>query len=515
MGTYILRRLLLMFPTLIGMTLLVFVLIAASPGGIGAALNVSGGGQMESGTSKAQQQAYLEDRYGLDAPIIVQYFRWLGRVSPVKFGQRDLVSPTGEVIRSPRPIDAPMHWDVFIDSLPEPEAPETEFSFDADATDDQKSRVYRRASQGYTRVRAEYVLARAGYEQAAGEALRALGLERFVNRDGTMKSGTPESAIRAVREDTEQGPAVRAAFDEAIARYADAIDGRLELKQVFDARPFEAAGIPILPNTLSLAAPDLGMSFARGRPVLTLISDALPNTLLLNLMAIPIIYFVAIPSGMLAATRRGGLFDVLSGGLYVALWSIPIVWACVLMLGFLANKETGLGWFPVTGLNSIAGEQMTWLPSTAPDGSFVRGFVLDTLWHMCLPVAALVYAGFAVLSKQTRAAMLDNFNADYVRTAKAKGVKSSDIVLRHVFRNSLLPIITMFVSIFPAMLGGSVVVERVFSVPGMGNLVIDAIFLRDREVLLANALIIGLVNMLALLLADVLYALADPRVSYD
>ncbi len=515
MGTYILRRLLLMVPTLIGMTLLVFVLIAASPGGIGAALNVSGGGQMEAGTSKAQQQAYLEDRYGLDAPIVVQYVRWLGRVSPVKFGRRDLVSPTGEVIRSPRPIDPPMHWREFGGALPEVEQAETAFAFDPGATGEDKSRAYRRASQGYTRVRAEYVLARAGYEQTVGEALRAIGLDRHVNRDGTMKPGTPGSAVRAVLDDAEQGPIAEAAFDDAIARYADAIEGRRELKAVFDARPFPPAGVPILPNTLSLAAPDLGMSFARGRPVLTLITDALPNTLLLNLMAIPIIYFIAVPSGMLAATRRGGLFDVLSGGLYVALWSIPIVWACVLMLGFLANKETGLGWFPVTGLNSIEGEGMTWLPSTAPDGTFVRGFVLDTLWHMCLPVAALVYAGFAVLSKQTRAAMLDNFNADYVRTAKAKGVRSRDIVLRHVFRNSLLPIITMFVSIFPAMLGGSVVVERVFSVPGMGNLVIEAIFLRDREVLLANALIIGLVNMLALLLADVLYALADPRVSYD
>ncbi|MEM9374358.1 MAG: ABC transporter permease [Planctomycetota bacterium] len=515
MGTYILRRLLLMVPTVIGMTLLVFLLVAASPGGIGAALNVSGGGQMESGTSKAQQQAYLEDRYGLDAPVVVQYLRWLGRVSPVKFGQRDLVAPTGEVIRSPRPIEPPMHWESFVDALPSVSTPPEPFVFPSDVTDEDRSRAYRRASQGYTRVRAEYVLARAGYEQAIGEGLRAVGLDRHANRDGTMKGGTPASAVRAVLDDPEQGELARAAFGEAIEWYEEVIEERRALKAVFDARPFPPAGFPLIPGVVSVATPDLGMSFARGRPVSTLIGDALPKTLLLNFMAIPIIYFIAVPSGMLAATRRGGLFDVLSGGLYVALWSIPIVWACVLMLGFLANKETGLGWFPVTGLNSIEGERMTWLPDRASDGTFVRGFVLDTLWHMCLPVAALVYAGFAVLSKQTRAAMLDNFNADYVRTAKAKGVRSRDVVLRHVFRNSLLPIITMFVSIFPAMLGGSVVVERVFSVPGMGNLVIDAIFLRDREVLLANALIIGLVNMLALLLADVLYALADPRVSYD
>ncbi|HYE03601.1 MAG TPA: ABC transporter permease, partial [Phycisphaerales bacterium] len=123
--------------------------------------------------------------------------------------------------------------------------------------------------------------------------------------------------------------------------------------------------------------------------------------------------------------------------------------------------------------------------------------------------------GFAILSKQTRAAMLDNFNQDYVRTAKAKGVPGRDIVLRHVFRNSLLPLITMFATIFPAMLSGSVVVEKIFTVPGMGSLILDGINLRDRELVLANVLMIATVNLLALLLADILYALADPRITYD
>src|SRR5690606_26526427 len=107
--------------------------------------------------------------------------------------------------------------------------------------------------------------------------------------------------------------------------------------------------------------------------------------------------------------------------------------------------------------------------SRGPDGGWLPGYILDTLWHICLPVLCLVYTGFAVLSKQTRAAMLDNFNADYVRTAKAKGVSAKDVIFRHVFRNSLLPLITLFVAIFPAMLSGSVIIEKIFSVPGMGN----------------------------------------------
>jgi len=137
------------------------------------------------------------------------------------------------------------------------------------------------------------------------------------------------------------------------------------------------------------------------------------------------------------------------------------------------------------------------------------------VWHIALPVLCLTYGSFAILSKQTRASMLDNLSADYVRTAKAKGVARNDVVVRHVFRNSLLPLITMFVGIFPAMLGGSVVVERIFSVPGMGSLILDAISNNDRDLILADTLMIAAVNVFALLLADILYAVADPRVSYE
>jgi peptide/nickel transport system permease protein len=168
----------------------------------------------------------------------------------------------------------------------------------------------------------------------------------------------------------------------------------------------------------------------------------------------------------------------------------------------------------VTGLHDSAAGTFRMLPSSGP-GGFEPGYLLDMLWHLCLPVTCLVYGSFAVLSKQTRAAMLDNFNADYVRTAKAKGVAGKDIVLRHVFRNSLLPLITLFVTIFPAMLSGSIIIERIFSIPGMGSLAIEAINLRDREVILANTLMIAAVNLLALLVADILYALADPRISYE
>lgn len=508
MGTYLLRRLLLLIPTVIGMTFLIFMLIASAKGGIGAALEMSGGAGQAKGESAALRRAQLEDRYGLDSPVVVQYLRWLGRISPVKFGTRDQLSDVGEVFRMPRDMKTPPLWQWFVDELPEG-APSAQVPA-PDAPKDEKQSAYRQASNDFAAARLAHVRARTDFELAAGELLRATGHRDAVEKDGSL------IIPLAHRVDPDRTHALWSGLQEKAQRMLDTYEHTLSQRNTllasFKTKPFPEAGVPIIPGVISLGAPDLGMSFSRSQPVSKLIKTALPVTLLINLLAFPIIYLIAVPSGILAATHRGSWLDVASGGLFVALWSIPVVWAGVLAIGFLADKQY-LGWFPVSGLHDNNASDMLLLPSWNKAG-FQRGYLLDMLWHIALPVACLVYGGFAILSKQTRAAMLENFTMDYVRTAKAKGVDGRTIVMRHVFRNSLLPVITMFVTVFPATLAGSVVIERIFSIPGMGSMIIDAIFLRDTEILLSNSLIIGIVNIAALLLADILYAMADPRITY-
>lgn len=510
MGTYIARRLLLMIPTLLGITLIVFLIVAAAPGGIGASLTVAGG-QMDP-TSAALRQAELEDRYGLDDPILVQYGRWLRQISPVKFGRRALVDSAGNVLSVPRLPKPPILWDWFADDLDEGIPKADPIVWEAGATAEDKAQVYREQAQVFARARIRATGSRRLANDALARYARAAKIPGAVATDGKVR----EVPLRLSERDETlpEWKEAEAAAAEAIAAYRDAVRERAELIAVFDAKPFPEAGVPIIPGAISLAAPDLGRSFSKSRPVIELIGDALPVTLLLNFIAVPIIYLVAVPSGMLAAVRQGSVIDVASGGLYVALWSFPIPLAGVLAVGYLASDDA-LGWFPAAGMHSAAAEDWPFLPGRDAHGNWTAGYLLDMFWHLCLPIACLVYGGFAVLSKQTRAAMLDNFNADYVRTAKAKGVPYKDVIFRHVFRNSLLPLITIFVGIFPTMLAGSVVVEKIFSVPGMGRLVLDAIYLRDRELVLATTLIIAGVNLLALLLADILYALADPRISYE
>ena len=161
-------------------------------------------------------------------------------------------------------------------------------------------------------------------------------------------------------------------------------------------------------------------------------------------------------------------------------------------------------WFPPAGLSSNYADQLPFFP-----------WLVDRLWHLVLPVLCLTYTGFAYLTKQTKAAMLDNLQADYVRTARAKGLSEATVICKHVFRNSIIPLITIMATLLPAMLGGSVIIEKIFSIPGMGLLAFEAVTSRDYNMVMAIATMAGVLNLVGLLLADIAYAIADPRISFD
>lgn len=264
---------------------------------------------------------------------------------------------------------------------------------------------------------------------------------------------------------------------------------------------------------LGLKWPDLGASFIHNRPVSTLIAEALPITVLLNLLSIPVIYILALVCGVYAARHRGKVFDKLSGLLMIGLWSVPIIWAGVLLQGYLANDKY-LSWFPVSGLHDLRADEMHFLPRWT-DSGFYPGWLLDSMWRLVLPVICLSYMNVAFVGKLARGAVLENLNADYVRTARAKGLSRKDVLWRHAFRNSLLPLITVAAFVVPGLLAGSIVVEYIFGINGMGKLMIESIELKDREVVMAVTLIAGFLSMAAFLVADLMYAVADPRVAYE
>jgi ABC-type dipeptide/oligopeptide/nickel transport system permease component len=258
--------------------------------------------------------------------------------------------------------------------------------------------------------------------------------------------------------------------------------------------------------------PDLGESWQRHRPVADLIGEALPITLLLECSSLPLVNLIALTTGIAAARARGKFVDVGLGTLLVAIYSMPEIWIGVLMIGFLTNRQY-FHWFPTNGLHDITSDAMLFLPSFGP-GGFQRGWLLDTGWHLILPVVCLSYTSVAYLSRLTRGSMLETLNQDFIRTARAKGSPESVVTYRHALRNCLLPLITITASNLPAILSGAVVIEKIFGLPGMGLLFADSALETDRELLMALTLLFAALLMVSFLIADIAYAIADPRVSY-
>ena len=248
---------------------------------------------------------------------------------------------------------------------------------------------------------------------------------------------------------------------------------------------------------------DFGDSIKHHRPVIDLIRERLPITITLNLISIAIIYLISIPLGIFTAVRQGKFSDKVSSVILFMLWSLPSMWVGQMLIGYFCGP-TFKNWFPPAGLSSNFADALPFFP-----------WLGDRLWHLVLPVICLSYSGFAYLTKQVRAGMLDNLRSDYIRTARAKGLDNWTVTFRHAFRNSVIPIITIMASLLPAMIGGSVIIESIFSIPGMGRLAFEAITTRDYNVVMAVATTAGFLDIVGLLLADIAYAIADPRISFE
>ena len=267
--------------------------------------------------------------------------------------------------------------------------------------------------------------------------------------------------------------------------------------------------------TFGFKTPDLGESQSRHRPVTALMMEALPITLLLQLISLPLFYGVGIWTGIRSARSRGKMVDIGLGVILLALFSMPEIWVGVLLIGFLTNQADYpmLAWFPSNGLHDVRAGSMLFLPHVI-NGVFQRGWLLDMIWHLFLPVLCMVYGHFAYLSRLQRGVMIDSLSQDYVRTARAKGLSEKVVIYRHAFRNSMISLITVAASILPALISGSIVVEYIFGIAGMGRLMVEAVQSRDRELLLSLLLVVGALQLFGHFFADLAYAVADPRVSY-
>lgn len=236
-----------------------------------------------------------------------------------------------------------------------------------------------------------------------------------------------------------------------------------------------------------------------GRPVTAMILERLPVTVTLNILAILLSAAIAIPAGVAAAVRPDGWFDRGSTAVMFLLYSLPVMWvALVLQALFCAGGVWPL--FPLKGLAPYDGELSTW-------EALGRALYYDTL-----PVIALSYAGLAGLARYTRSGMLEVLHHDYIRTARAKGVSEGSVIWVHAFRNTLITLITLFAGLLPGLAAGSIIVEHIFNIPGMGTLSLLALSSRDYPLQMALFAFTGFLTLAGLLLADLCYTWADPRI---
>jgi peptide/nickel transport system permease protein len=435
MLTYLLRRILLFIPTLLGATFLVVMIMDLAPIDVVESLLPPSGEQNPA--VREEREAYLNARYGLDASGPEKWLRWVNNVSPIGL----------------------QTWDY--------EAPEV---------------VEQRALRRTFRSEAEPVI------------------------EAEVRNANPE--LVALSQDVEADPDARVAARQSLREQIKSRLDELEEEQGF----YPMSG-DIRWDRLPVKAPDLGNSIRQSRPNWQIIREALPITLLLQLISLPTAVAISLITGIWSAKNRGGWQDWGTGGLLLALFSIPTIWVGVMAIGYLANDQY-VNWFPTGGVQDIRSESFGFFPGYVGD-EFQRGYLLDSLWHLALPVICLTYAQFAYLSKLTRGSMLEVLNSDYIRTARAKGLAAHVVLLRHGFRTALIPVITFLAALLPVIITGSIVIETIFGINGMGRLVIESLKNNDIELFLTVTLFTIVLKLGAYLLADIAYVLADPRVSYS
>lgn len=271
------------------------------------------------------------------------------------------------------------------------------------------------------------------------------------------------------------------------------------------------ANLPLIRHNLGLDKPvpvryiiwlknllkgDFGTSFFSGRPVLSVLLQALPNTIILSVAAMLLSVLVAIPAGIISAVKKGKAVDYFFSVLSYIGISIPSFWFSLMLLLLFGAK---LHWLPIGGMRE----------------NYDHFDLVDRLRHLVIPAVVLGMGGMSTYMRFMRGAMLEVINQDFVRTARSKGLSERVVILKHVLRNALLPLITLLGFMIPDLIGGAAIVESVVSWPGVGRIIIDANFKRDYPILMGDLVFIAVLVVIGSLVADVLYGVADPRIKYN
>lgn len=464
---YIFKRLLIFIPTLFVISLFTFILSVSVPGDPVEQILGGGGSAAEMGQSSsklASERAYIDKRkeLGLDLPV---FYVSLSNVAtpdtlhrihrkPHKANLEDLIQLYGNWPAIESYYHAVSDLDLAIADLPSD-------SLSADAKIGMRDEVF--------------VLLNESNPNAID-----VSFQKMTNH---MKASPSMQFI------SKEYEAVQASYQEVLSTATS-------YKNYLPALHFYGTQNQYHQWITKFMVGDFGISYQDGRPVKEAVWGAVGKTLMISIISIILTYLIAVPIGVFSAKNRNSTGDQITTTILFILYSLPNFWVATLLITFFGGGDF-FEWFPTYGL----------------------GNEYDSFWtkahHLVLPLFCWTYGGLAFVSRQMRGAMVNSLSQDYVRTSRAKGVPESGVVWKHAFKNSLLPVITLFASVFPLAISGSIVLEIIFSIPGMGKLAFDALIARNYPVVYTVVMFSAVVTMLGYLVADICYALVDPRISYS
>jgi len=479
--TYIIKRILLMIPTFFAISLMIFVILNFAPGTPGAAL-AGGEGSQSAEDSVGQRESYqiFKEQFNLDKPVLFNT-RFLLTTSMVRGAIVDILNADRTVSIS-RQIEAQVEledWGSYaVPGLVEILGSDTDVEIRSYASRRLPLNAKRRL--------------RNLYGGTSSPEDRVHNKEVLTENRQLAELTFMPTASQA--EQSKVSNAWQSWFDQNRERWS--YGGREKLVILAtDTRFFK-----YWTNLIRL---DFGVSHVDKRPVLKKVFKKLRYSLSLSFTAVLLIYFVSVPLGIWSSVNQDTAADRSLTVVLFMLYSLPSFFTGVVLLNFL-TRGTPFTAFPTSGFESLDTSGMTTLD-----------YLGDVLWHLVLPIICLSYAGLAALSRYARTGLLDVIRADYIRTARAKGLPEFVVIIKHAARNGMIPILTLLATLLPTLVGGSVVIEVIFGIPGMGLYVWESILLRDYNAIMAVLLIASGLTLFGLLLSDLSYALVDPRITFD
>jgi peptide/nickel transport system permease protein len=482
LGKYIVKRLLLMIPTFFAISLIVFLVMHAAPGQPGA--SVQGAGDASQDADKgAENEAYtlFKQQFNLDKPVLFNS-RYNLSDATVLSALEDSLNLSGDV-EPGRQIEAKEQltdWAVYaVPGLHLALVSHSDKSVRSRASKWLSSAAKKRLKNAHTR--------RPTREQMEADTAR-------MKHNLKIKTWIFEANATASAE------------AEVLTKWKEYVEADVDRRWNFtfgskmSAFFLDTQFAKYWSNILHL---DFGVSHLYKEDVLSLVQKKLRYSICLSVATLLIIYLVSVPLGIWSAANANSPADRVVTVVLFMLYSLPSFWVATILLNFL-TKGTPFEILPTGGFSSIDTGDLTTID-----------YIKDVIWHITLPVLCMTYGGLAALSRYARTGLLDVIRSDYVRTARAKGLSEGVVIVKHAARNGMIPIITLLATLLPALIGGSVVIEFIFQIPGIGSFMFESIQARDYNVVMCILLITSLLTLVGMLLADLLYALVDPRITFD